>query len=105
MNTYPNQPGYKVSGTSEDAAAAIAEHAPTLRQRVLDIFATREWTADEAAEHLGESVLSVRPRLSELNRMGLIVQTGHRRINNSGMSANVWKRATFLPVTQPELFA
>jgi len=105
MNTYPHQPGYKVSGTSEDAATAIAEHAPTLRDRLDDLFdRVSNMTADEGAELLKAEIWSVRPRFSELVRMGRIVDAGIRRKNKSGMTATAWKRATFLPVQQPELF-
>lgn len=106
MNTYPNQPGYKVTGASEDAAQAIAEHAPTLRDRLDELFDRVEtMTADEGAELLGAEIWSVRPRFSELVRMGRIVDAGVRRKNKSGMTATAWKRAAFLPVTQPDLFA
>jgi predicted ArsR family transcriptional regulator len=48
-------------------------------------------TADEIAMDLNLSVLSVRPRVSELNRNGEIEQTGTRRKNESGMTATVWR--------------
>jgi predicted ArsR family transcriptional regulator len=48
-------------------------------------------TADEVAKDLNLSVLSVRPRVSELNRTGKIEQTGGRRKNDSGMTATVWR--------------
>jgi hypothetical protein len=54
-------------------------------------------TADEIAQALSASVLSIRPRVSELNRSGEIVQTGARRKNESGLSATVWKIAPPLP--------
>ena len=48
-------------------------------------------TADEVAKDLNLSVLSVRPRVSELKRLGEIKQTGGRRKNDSGMTATVWR--------------
>jgi hypothetical protein len=54
-------------------------------------------TADEIAKDLNFSVLSVRPRVSELNRTGKIKQTGARRKNESGMTATVWRVASQLP--------
>jgi len=51
-------------------------------------------TADEIAKDLNLSVLSVRPRVSELNRLGDIEQTGARRKNESGMTATVWQIAS-----------
>ena len=50
-------------------------------------------TADEIAARLGQSVLAVRPRVSELFHAGLIEKTGERRSNASGLSAHVWKKA------------
>ena len=50
-------------------------------------------TPDEIAERLGLSILSVRPRFSELNRLGLIEQTSEKRSNNSGHRAGVWRVA------------
>jgi DNA-binding IclR family transcriptional regulator len=50
-------------------------------------------TADEIAAKLGESVLAVRPRVSELFHAGLIEKTGERRPNASGLNAHVWKKA------------
>jgi DNA-binding Lrp family transcriptional regulator len=47
-------------------------------------------TADEIAKDLNLSVLSVRPRVSELKRTGKIKLTGARRKNESGMTATVW---------------
>lgn len=35
MNTYPEHPGAKVGGTSQDAADNMDEIAPTLRDQVL----------------------------------------------------------------------
>jgi len=51
-------------------------------------------TADEIANDLNLSVLSVRPRVSELKRTGKIKQTGARRKNESGMTATVWRTAS-----------
>lgn len=101
---YPNYPGAKIAGASQDAADDIAEHAETLRDRVDKLFSQHDGlTADECAEQLGSEIWSVRPRLSELRRMGRIVETDQRRKNRSGMTATVWKRAVFIQPEQPEL--
>ena len=90
---YPDAPGFKTSGPSEHAAQAIGTTASKLRAAVLAQFAAYPGgaTADEVAKDLNLSVLSVRPRVSELNRTGKIEQTGGRRKNNSGMTATVWR--------------
>lgn len=48
-------------------------------------------TADEVAELLGESVLSVRPRVSELKVQGKVEATTKRRCNVSHKTAVVWR--------------
>jgi predicted ArsR family transcriptional regulator len=64
-----------------------------VRRLVLDVLAATPagLTADEIAAALGESVLAVRPRVSELFHDGLIGKTGERRRNHSGLSAYVWR--------------
>ena len=66
-----------------------------LRALVLHVLATTPsgLTADEVAARLAESVLAVRPRVSELFHAGLIAKTGDRRANASGLAAHVWKKA------------
>jgi hypothetical protein len=84
--------------TSADAGHAIRHKAATLRDRVLVVLAPhrseRPWcglTADEIAAIVQESPLAVRPRCSELHKAGLIVPTGARRRNASGLLATVWR--------------
>jgi predicted ArsR family transcriptional regulator len=91
--TYPASPGFKAGGTSRDAADSMKPSAPLLRARVLARIRAVPGgiTADEAAASLGLSVLSVRPRFSELAADGLIKPTGERRKNASLRAANVWK--------------
>jgi len=66
-----------------------------LRRVVLDVLAAQPagLTADEIAAALDESVLAIRPRVSELFHAGLIEKTGERRPNASGLNAHVWKKA------------
>lgn len=92
---YPHEPGYKSEGTSREAAAAMQGKAPTLRQRVLDALLIHgHMTPDETADYLGETILSVRPRFSELLNAGAIVDTGIRRENASGKRAAVYRART-----------
>lgn len=88
---YPLTAGFKRHGTSQDAAKAITPRAPTLRDRVLALLQKDAHTADECASRLGETVLSVRPRLSELVKMGLIYDTGLTSKNASGVRASIWR--------------
>jgi hypothetical protein len=96
---YPDAPGFKAPGPSEEAAKAITGKANRMRAAVLSKIAQcpAGATADEIAHELGLSVLSIRPRVSELNRSGEIRQTGARRKNESGMAATVWRIASGAP--------
>ena len=88
---YPHAPGAQNTDTSRAAAASIAPTAATLRDRVLDLYQrSRGLTADEAAGKLGLSILSIRPRVTELARLGKLRDSGDRRKNGSGRSAVVW---------------
>lgn len=98
---YPNSPGYRRRRpTSRAGAAHIKPKAPTLRDRVLAILRKAEeaqpsvakgYTTDECARILNVSILSCRPRLSELVRLGLVFDSGLTRRNISGVSAVVWR--------------
>lgn len=88
---YPNSPGFKARETSAAAADEVAERAPILRARCLaTLERSQGLTADEVAGRLGQSILSVRPRITELTRKGLVRDSGERRFNTSGKRAIVW---------------
>lgn len=96
---YPNAPGYKADGPSRDAARRIKPMAATIRGRVLKIFTDRYpagFTADEAAKALALTEFTVRPRIAELHKLGLIEQTAMRRPNASGHNATVWRAAAMI---------
>lgn len=88
---YPASPGWKREGTSRTAAEKMAPRAPTLRDALLGLLKGAALTTDEAAAKLGKSILSIRPRASELLAMGLIYDTGKTRKNDSGVQATVWR--------------
>lgn len=90
---YPSRPGWKEGDTSRDAAEAVAPSAAILKARVLAALKAQSMTADECAAAIGEPILSVRPRLSELRAEHLIAPTGERRANASGLKAKVWRAA------------
>lgn len=99
MNRYPHRPGAApLSDTSQAAARSMDVAAPTLRDRVLELLRIHvALTTDEAAELLGVHWISVRPRFSELHRLGEIEDAGLRRANASGKSAVVWRIAAPKP--------
>jgi len=102
-STYPQHPGYKVEGTSAEAAAEMAVSSPGLRDRILELMQRAgNLTTDEAAERLGADILGVRPRFSELRQMQKIEPTELRRTNRSGLRAIVWRLKR--TVAQAELF-
>lgn len=89
---YPFTPGYRNRETSQAAAEAVQSRAGVLRELVRKtISASAGLTADEVADALGESVLSVRPRVTELAKQFKITDSGLRRPNRSGRNAIVWK--------------
>jgi hypothetical protein len=98
---YPNAPGYKEDTTSKDAAKAMGISASKLRADLLVLFQTA-WpagmTADEAAAKIGRSVFAIRPRITEMRKLGQLfpcLTAGPdpkpmRRANkSSGMGATV----------------
>lgn len=93
---YPERAGYKAEGTSQDAANAIegSGQAARLRTAVLGWYATHESTADECADGLGESILSIRPRVSELYKQGRLIKTNLRRPSSQGANQSVYALAT-----------
>ena len=78
--------------TSEAAAEDMKSRAPLLRERTLEQLSNSTGlTADEIAANLGESILSIRPRVSELAKRGLVIKTDRTRLNHSGTAAIVWR--------------
>lgn len=93
---YPHSPGFKgeSGGPSEQAAKNIAPKVTGLRRMVLDFLrskATEPMTADQIAAAINRSILSIRPRVAELNALGLIEPDQTRGKNESGMTANRWR--------------
>lgn len=88
---YPHAPGARDADTSRAAATDAAETAPQLRARALAVLEhSNGLTADEVAGRLGLSILSIRPRVTELSRLGKVRDSGERRRNASGRGAIVW---------------
>ena len=91
MDAYPLFPGFRDTDTSFEAAEKIAPAVSHLKKSVLATIKSSDGlTADEVADRLGLSILAIRPRVTELNKLGLIRDTGDRRANASGRGAIVW---------------
>ena len=91
--TYPHTPGYKnkdKAGPSRKAALSIKPYAINLREKCFRALCQIPMTADETAQVVEKSILSVRPRIAELVKLGKIADTGKRRANQSGKDATVW---------------
>ena len=92
FTSYPDKPGWKEPTTSADAAPSRSE-ASLMRGKVLRVYeGMTHATPDEVADHLGLSVLSVRPRCSELIAMGKLERTSIRIANRSGKTAAALRR-------------
>ncbi len=89
---YPFAPGHRFVETSMIAAAMVA---PTLRAKQRLALAAISTAPEglnswELAKALGCRVNQIQPRTSELQRMGLIRDSGQRRPNEWGNSSTVW---------------
>lgn len=90
---YPTHPGHTDDDTSLLAAEAIEPIAGSLRAACLMLLRGEPLSADEMAYIIGASPFTIRPRVSELFRLGLIEKTTGRRRNKSGKLAVVWRAA------------
>lgn len=78
------------SDTRAEALNSMADRTAVLRDRCLQALSGAALTADEIAACIGEGILSIRPRITELRKRGKVVKTTLRRANASGRSAIVW---------------
>ena len=95
--TYPNTPGFKDRGgftTSREAAEGVKPKAPTLRERVMNRLLAGPQTPEAIAGALGVHYTTIRPRLSELRKKGLVTPTGDRAESALGGKALIWRRCT-----------
>ena len=90
---YPDAPGFKARDTAKHAATTFQSEAWNLRGLCFSAIVEHPSTADEVAMILKRSVLAIRPRLSELVAKNKIVDSGERRLNQSGKPAIVWRTA------------
>ena len=91
LQRYPEAPGARRSDTSQGAAASVRIGCAAARAELFKIIARVPATADEVAAELGGSILYVRPRIAEMNKLGQIIDAGERRRNDSGRNAIVWR--------------
>jgi hypothetical protein len=105
VSDYPNEAGSKGGGASAEAAERLDKSGKraTLRAKVLALFRLRDdWAPDEAALHLGEHPLDIRPRFSELSvgderTIPTLEKTDGRRLTWRGNSQHVYRRVRIIP--------
>jgi DNA-binding IclR family transcriptional regulator len=88
------QPPHNGTATSRAAANEIEPFAGRLRADVLIFLRSRGEegaTADEIEQSSGIAGNTIRPRLIELKRLGLVQQTSATRPTRSGRKAVVWR--------------
>jgi len=94
-----NQSEHPLTDTRAEARKTALRRAEQLRAKAYQyIYArgSRGATADEVAARLGESVLSIRPRITELfKKARIIFDSSRRRPNHSGRSARVLVSAQY----------
>lgn len=93
LRPYPDGPGHRGVDTSLEAAQAIAPRVGTLQAKALAAIreaGDRGLTTVELARVLLADSSSIQPRTSELREKRLILDSGARRGNPSGINAIVW---------------
>ncbi len=90
---YPTQDNHRGVDTSVNAAEMAASKASRLRRLVLDTLCEHpeNLTVDQVCAIAKLPRYSLQPRFSELLKLGLIRDTGERRINASGARAKAWR--------------
>lgn len=93
MSRYPYSPGHRGIDTSIAAAEALKPKLGRLQMMVASVIrhaGALGLTSDELAAKLKTDRWSLRPRISELRRMGVIRDSGERKQNCTGKQAIVW---------------
>ena len=94
---WPGDPGPNVHKNAKDTELAAAEFiAPKvtgLRLQALQSLASAQpgLTGSQVADRMGAWLYSVKPRLTELQRMGLVADSGERAKNERKRQEVVWK--------------
>lgn len=94
---YPHNVGVKAPhrDTSVAAGKSVILKQGSLKARCLSVIEkTAGMTADEVSDEIGESVLNVRPAVSALVNLGMLIDSGDRRANASGNKQISWRAMT-----------
>jgi hypothetical protein len=93
MNDYPFNAGSRGLGGSDEAAARVTPALPELQAKVaavVEAAGPHGATGDEIAAALGWDKYRVRPRTSELRKLGRILASQKRRPSETGVNSIVW---------------
>lgn len=93
MSEYPFAPGHRGVDTSLSAARAIEMSTGRLQRialREIRAAGPRGLTTNELSARVRIGRDSIQPRTSELRELGLIRDSGARRLNANGKRAIVW---------------
>lgn len=79
--------------TERQAAVQVAPRVTGLRKQALEALSrqTQGATGEELSEIMGEWLYSVKPRLTELARFGLVEDSGRRKVNKRKRSEIIWQ--------------
>lgn len=93
--SWPGDPGPTVHkhgpDTEQLALDFVAPKLSGLRLKALQSLATGTLTGSQVAHYTGAWLYSVKPRLTELQRMGLVCDSGKREKNERGRQEIVWQ--------------
>ena len=95
MKRYPEYPGHRGQDTSMAAAGAFSDRLKALRERCLTVIqeaGENGLTTAETEDRLGRRLEQrpFDPRIADLKRMGLIKDSGQRRLGRCGVLIKVW---------------
>lgn len=88
---YPHKPGFKQRDTSKAAAKAVNGRHREVWDRILEKLRQYELNVDELASMLDLDAFYLRPRVSELAKQGVIVDSGIRREGDRGKKMICWR--------------
>lgn len=92
---YPKIAGHRRTKTSKQAARRVQSRTERAREQIMSLLdAHGALTADECAELLGYRILFMRPRMSELKKMGMVIESGIVRLSSEGANSAAFKGVT-----------
>ena len=94
FDKYPHKAGHRGVRTSVESANSINKEISRLKKTILlelEKHYPKGLTGSELANKLNRSILTIRPRTTELKLLGLIIDTEKSRKNENGKSEIIYK--------------